>query len=276
MRHFPSTLGARLLMATLGVGTLLCASTRGEAATLPASTTLPVVLTTSIEAGKARVNDPVWAKTMQVVLLPDGERIPKGAIVTGHIVASRAFAFDKSPYAKQIPSVLAVLFDKVTFKQTVYEAHLQTRALANVLEAEKAESPYRTDEADVPGVMMQIGGDHYDVGTEAIHSRFGDIVAYKRKEGTFARLIARDEAHGAANMRCDGTRDEQSVAIFSADACGLYGFDDAVSLTVADGSTVQLESTSHNAKLWANSALLLEESPTSVHPYSPEGADAVM
>ena len=77
-----------------------------------------------------------------------------------------------------------------------------------------------------------------------IQSEDGDTIGYNRKNGVFARLIA--------SGSCSGTDTEQSIGIFSPDACGAYGFGgDYLADTGRDGSgTFTLALRGHSAKLY--------------------------
>jgi hypothetical protein len=180
------------------------------------------------------------------------------------VIQSSAFVFDNTRYAKQKPSILAIHFDKIEAPNATWGANLSVRALANVLEVNKAKVPYRTDETDTPGTMIQIGGDQYIPGSHRVFAGNGeDVVAYKRGQGVFARLIADNQFGGGGSiLGCDATMTEQSVAIFSAGACGLYGFADDVAMTAngsRNGGTFRLDSAHHTMKLYSHSAALLEE-----------------
>ena len=66
----------------------------------------------------------------------------------------------------------------------------------------------------------------------------------KRVHGVYARLIANDYVGSGVILHCYASDTEQSVAIFSASACGLFGFD-SVYLAVngnESGGTFRLES----------------------------------
>jgi hypothetical protein len=218
----------------------------GWAITLPGETAIPVVFTHTIDAKKAKAGDVVTAKTMQLVLLPNGEELPKGTLVTGHVVEARPFKFDETPYAVQQPSYLAIQLDHVAESQVA----TSVRALASAMAVEKALSPQRVDETDSPGTMVLIGGGHYSpVGKRVTDGQYDDIVGYKKKQGVFARL--RPGGPG-----CNGTQTEQSVAIFSPDACGLFDFF-SDRLTATDG-TFRLESTHQTVNIRAGSAALLQ------------------
>ena len=88
-------------------------SPAARAITLPGETAIPVIFTHTIDSGKAKAGDVVTAKTMQVVVLPNGEQLAKGSLVTGHVVEARPFKFDETPYAAQQPSYLSIQIDHV-------------------------------------------------------------------------------------------------------------------------------------------------------------------
>jgi hypothetical protein len=83
---------------------------------------------------------PPATTTFPVVSLPDGE-LPKGTIVSGHVVESSAFRFDSSPYAKQQPSYISVHFDKAIADSCSIPLHVTMRALANRPAAYDARTP---------------------------------------------------------------------------------------------------------------------------------------
>jgi hypothetical protein len=221
------------------------AAPAGLAATLPGQTTLPVMFTHTINSAKAKVGDKVTAKTMQVVLLPSGEQLPKGTEVVGHIVETRGFQFNDTPYAKQQPSDLAIQFD--TVQNTAVSATI--RAMANVMDVQEALTPHGIDETDHPGTVTMVGGAHYSpVAKRVTEGDEDDIVAYNKKQGVFAHLLS--------GNGCSATDTEQSVGIFSPDACGLYGFA-SVHMTENDG-TFRLASTHNTVTLYAGTAALLQ------------------
>jgi hypothetical protein len=86
----------------------------------------------------------------------------------------------------------------------------------------------------------------------------GDVVAYSRHGGVYAHLIA--------SAGCDGSDVEVSVGIYSASACGLYGFDRTSAEetgSLAQPSTLTLVSTHGSPKIWKDSTALLEVLPAS-------------
>lgn len=221
-------------------------------ATLEAPTTLPIVFTRTIGAKSARAGDPVTAKTTQVVRLADGMVIPRGAEIAGHVVAANPFIYDTTPYARQKRSVLTLHFDSIEVGHTAIPLEVTVRALADPLTSTEARTPINHD-IDPSGATIQIGGDQRYPWNAPVTDSDGDVVAYSRHDGVYAHLIA--------NGRCDGSSVEVSVGIFSASACGLYGFyrtSAAEVGSVAHPSTLTLVSTHDSPKLWKNSTALLE------------------
>jgi hypothetical protein len=232
----------------------------GHAATLPTATTIPVVFTHTLEAGKVKPGEAVTAKTMQVVILPNGRSLPKGTILLGRVQQSHRFTFDPTPYAVQQPSVISVHFEKIMQKGESILVSVSVRALANTIDSREAASPKHLDETDSVGTNVQIGDDSFSPLEKEVRSEEGDIVGYNRKQGVFARLISNDYTSRYASFHCAATDSEQSVAIFSAGACGVYGFDTVYMSengTKTAGS-FSLESKRHSVKLYAGSSALLQ------------------
>ena len=235
-------------LALLGSVAMVPAS---RAITLPAQTTIPVIFTHTENAAKAKAGDVVTAKTMQVVVLPNGDQLPKGSMVTGHIVEARPFKFDDTPYAAQQASYLSIKIDQVG-KDGTGPVVTTVRALADPISVEEALTPHGIDETDYPGTVTLIGGAHYSpVDKHVTYGAEDDIVAYNKKQGVFAHLLP-----GGAD--CPGTQTEQAVGVFSPDACGLYGFGSVhLSEDTASG-TFRLASTHRTVVLYAGSAALLQ------------------
>jgi hypothetical protein len=233
---------------------LLCSlafAPASRAITVPEQTTIPVIFTHTIQAGKAKAGDVVTAKTMQVVLLPDGQQIPKGTLVTGHIVEARPFTFDETPYAVQQASYLSIQLDSVMVKGVAITAATSVRAMADPITVREALYPHGIDETDAVGTVVLIGGAHYlPIEKRVTAGVDDDIVGYNKKQGVFAHLLP-------GGFGCEGTHTEQSVAVFSPDACGLYGFG-TVRLATGASGTFRLESTHRTVTLYAGSAALLQ------------------
>jgi hypothetical protein len=222
---------------------------------LIAPATLPVTFTKTISANRAKVGDPVEARTIQRVQLPGGASIPSGARVLGHVVNANGFSYDKTPYAAQKSSSLSVHFDTVQVNGQALPLNVTVRAIATPIATWDAQKPQASD-MDPLATTTQIGGDQLIPSQSEVRNMDGDVVAYNKRDGVYAHLIARGG--------CDGSNVEVSVALFSASACGAYGFAN-VSLvesgSAAQPSTLTLVSTHGSPELWKHSTALLEVLP---------------
>lgn len=229
-----------------------------NAETLPPSTAIPVEFSSTLIAGKLKVGDPVAARTMQVVMLPDGTQIPKGTVLAGHVTESTPFHFDNTAYAVQKQSRLGVQFDKIELKGGSLPVHLALRAIASVYAVTDASRPANSTDDPTLGLIYQVGGDYRAQRDDKVLSPSGNVVEYVRKNGIFAHLLASEAANSAAGLQCDAVGTEQSVAVFSAGACGLYGFDRATLEQNGSNGAILLATSGITAEIPAHSAALLE------------------
>ena len=222
---------------------------------LTAPITLPVTFTKAISANHAKAGDPVEARTIQRVQLPNGGSIPTGARVLGHVVNANGFTYDKTPYATQQASALSVHFDSIQVNGQAVPLTVTVRAIATPIATWDAEKPQATD-MDPLATTTQIGGDQRIPSQSEVRNMDGDVVAYNKRDGVYAHLIARGG--------CDGSNVEVSVALFSASACGAYGFANVNVVergTPAQPSTLTLVSTHGSPEIWKHSTALLEVLP---------------
>ena len=245
--------GFRVVLAILFLSsTALC---QAPPAALPPQATLPVVFTKTVSADRAKAGDVVHAKTLQAIRLAGGQVVPAGTDVLGHVVEAVGFAYDKTPYARQKESVLAIHFDSVRVAGRDVPLNVTVRAMADPLATWGAREPESSD-LDPLHTVTQIGGDQLVPSQTEVVDRNGDVVAYNKRGGVYAHLIA----HGG----CDGSSMEVPVGIYSASACGLYGFTDVSARelgSVSAPSELALVSTRTSPKVWRNSTALLEVLP---------------
>ena len=238
---------------------------------VPTGTAIPVRFVRSVDAKRARSGDRVIAKTLQVIFLPGGQRLPKGTLLVGHIVEAQPYHSDPEPYAHQKASSISIHFDQIVNEDLTLPVNLSVRALANTFESQSAPTPHYQDETDGAGTMILIGGDEFSPFDKTVRDDSGDVIAYKRKGGLFARLLPSDDPASKTRLNCSSTSTEQSVAIFSPNACGLYGFE-GVSMPHAGRSgsgTFTVVSRGSSMKLYAGSTALLQETEVaSVHNQS--------
>jgi hypothetical protein len=254
-----NSLRVRAAAAILGLVYLGVQATVSRAAMLPPSTTIPVYFTHTIKAGKAKPGDPVTAITMQVVNLFDGQMIPKGAILVGHVVDSQSLINGGREHAAEKPSVLSIRFDKITGKDLSLPVNVSVRAFANDIEAEEASEPQYLDGKDKSGFVDLVGDAIYLPRTNVV-SNSGEIVGHENKQGVFAQLTSNFYVSDDSIWRCDGTDSEQAIGIFSPRACGVYGFDTVyMPANGSDGSGVfTLKSLHETIRLHEQSAALLQ------------------
>jgi hypothetical protein len=228
---------------------------------LPPSTTISITFMKSVDANHVHVGDPVSAQTTQIVKLPDGQVVRAGSQVIGHVVTDIPFELDRTPYAEQKQSRLGVHFDRIVDHGQQVPLTVYVRALADSTASWAAKQPTEYD--DDLHTSTQIGGDQLTPSRKGIVAQSGDVVSYQHRGGVYAHLIAN---RGSSPNGCDSTDTEQSMNIFSASACGLYGF---VGVSLAEtglqgaAGTVLLESDRRAPKIWAHSNALLEVMPSS-------------
>jgi hypothetical protein len=167
---------------------------------------------------------------------------------------------DQTPNGQPAPSVLAIHFDRaIDDAGASIPLNVYVRAFADKVASDKASWPaYGFD--DNVGTMMLVGGDHYTPGSHVGFSPDQDAVLSVRKDGAYARLISNDYFHGDVALHCDATSTQQPVGIFSANACGYFGYS-AIHLESngsAQGGTFRLESSHDQVKIYAGSTALLE------------------
>jgi hypothetical protein len=153
----------------------------------------------------------------------------------------------------QRQSALTIQFDLLQFRGQSLPLKVTVRAMADPITSEEARMPQATS-VDVQGTVTQIGGDQLTPSQSKVYSSDGDdVVAYNKRDGVYAHLIA--------NRTCNASSVEVSVGIFSGSACGLYGFNHVSARetgSAAKPSMLTLVSTHTSPKIWKNSTALLE------------------
>lgn len=247
----------RIIISLFAISTTALAQSAAatSSAALVAPTTLPVVFTKTISADHSHIGDAVEAKTSQSISLADGTIIPSGARIIGHVVAANRFTFDKTPYAVQKASTLSIRFDSVQIAGSSLPLNVTVRAMADPLTSWGAREPKSTD-LDTLSTVTQVGGDQLTPSQSEVVNMDGDVVAYNKRGGVYAHLVP--------SGHCDGSSVEVSVGIYSASACGLYGFTNVSAEETGSArnpSTLSLVSSRVSPKVWKNSTALLEVLP---------------
>lgn len=200
---------------SIGTATLLAAQT------IPPGTVLPVMLNSTLNAKSNKVGRQISGRIMQDVPLPDGQRIPAGSRVVGHIV-------EVDRPAAGSGSRVVFSFDRIVVRGNSISVSTSLRAIASMMAVFEAQLPtnaiddYGTSESDWN--TIQVGGDGVFRGS-------GKVVAADQVVGTAnsagevtAKLAAVPDRGCRASV--DGNDREQALWVFSTTACGTYGFGD--------------------------------------------------
>lgn len=209
---------------------------------IPAGTVLPVRLDSTLNVRHLRVGQPIRARVMQNI---PGTTVRRGAQVVGHIL-------------RVLPTGVELRFDAVVWRHQDIPISTDLRAVASMLEVNQAEIPVSAPARGMPPedwTNRQIGGDMVYRGGGHVVSR-GVTVGEPTPYGVRVRLAANGRCRGAIN----GNRRQQSLWLFSAGACGVYGvpglaIEHAGRTTPA--GTIELKSNSGPLLIRSGSGLLL-------------------
>jgi len=223
------------------------------------ATAMPVVLEKTVDAAHTQNGAPVFARTMQVVHLANGTVIPRGAMLEGKVVEASAFHFDSTPYAQQKESILSIRFDRVVVSGSSLPLSAQLRAVASPIDVEEARTPQYRDDPDSVGTRVLIGGEEISGMEKKIRRNDGSVVGYERRDGDYARLLSSTSLSAAQKtLYCEASQTEQSIAVFSADACGVYDLSDLNIVNAgASSGTIVLSSERGSVRFPRGSAALL-------------------
>jgi hypothetical protein len=178
-------------------------------------TILPIQLSSTISLDKAVAGQPICARIAQDVLLENGVVLRRGTKVLGHVVsvttgnpARIAFNFDKIEYSKSNSVAVAT----------------NLRALASNLEIESAAMPQTGSDRGTPSVWWNT----VQVGGEGLYGS-GPLMRGEQVVGHWVwggGAVGQAEANGKCRSEIAGNTREQSLWLFSTDACGIYGYND--------------------------------------------------
>ena len=210
MRALPFKLAA--LICIWGSTAALCAQT------LPPGTVLPVMLSSTLNAKNSKPGQKVEGKLMQEVRLANDTVIKKGSRVSGHVISA------------QKPSRITVRFDSLQDEHQAIPLNVSLRALAaseSVFQAGLPVDASTSEESD-EWVTRQVGGDYVFRGRGYVSSDQGKIGRWDGS-GVWGKLQIGDKC-----IDTETNGEEQSLWVFSASACGAYGFEEME--IVHDGS----------------------------------------
>lgn len=191
---------------------------------IPAGTVIPVMLQTTLDAGKAKVGKKIAARVMQDVPLSSQTRIRAGAKLVGHVMEVTR----PGPTSGSRGSRIVISFDRLMIGDAEIPVTTSLRSLASMMEVFEAQLP--TNAIDDYGtaisdwVTVQIGGD-------VVYRGAGIVMADSQVVGkstiggdVTAKLIASRD--GACRGAVADNDREEALWLFSPSACGPYGFAD--------------------------------------------------
>ena len=185
---------------------------------IPAGTILPLRLP-SISSKHVKGGDQIKGEIAQEVRLSDGTTIRPGTPVLGEVVSVTGANGGHG-------ATLTLKFGKLVRRGRSTSIRTNLRALASTLEVEQAQIPASgPGESDVYDWLttQQVGGDSVYGKQGPVVGRSG-TVGESTYRGVFVRVLASTE--GGCRGAVGGNDRPQAVWVFSADACGLYGFPD--------------------------------------------------
>lgn len=202
-----------MLLTRLGAF-LFCSVTALTAQMLPPGTALPVVVSSDINAKNAKPGQKIEGKLAQAVKIPDGGHLNKGAHVTGHVVS--AMRSDGKG------SRLVVQFDQLQDEHVSLPLQVGLRAMASSQAVFQAGVPVDNNsdaESSQEWVTQQVGGDYVFRGRGYMASPVAKDGIWDGS-GVWGKLPVIDGCAGIEN-----NNPMQSLWVFSAAACGIYGFE---------------------------------------------------
>ncbi len=244
-RHQPKiALLAGLLSLTTGL--------LGQTA-IPAGTILPLQLNSSLNSKTSKPGQVVSARLMQDVPLPSGARIRAGAKATGRVL-------DVVRAGNGSGAKISLQFDALEVSKRRVPMTTNLRALASMMEVEEAQVPQNGPDrgtSENSWTTEQIGGDVVYRGGGPVTNGLG-VVGTPTANGVLVRLASKTgtKCRGAVS----GNDHPQALWLFSADACGTYGFTDLVIMHAGRGSPtgqITMASKTSNFNVRSGSGLLL-------------------
>jgi hypothetical protein len=217
---------------------------------IPAGTSIPVTLNSTLRSDKSGSGDAITATVMQDVPVGAGETLRAGSKVAGHIVEAI------TPGKRSDEPRISFQFDQVRLRNRTILITANLRAVASET-AVLAATPQLTS-SEYPDNQVQIGGDQISYGID------GAVMVGSRVVGKYTSQGVLAYAGQDLGSPCGGTIEDsahtQAFWFFSVNACGAYGFGDLTILH--SGRTeplgeVTLTSKGKAVKVGKGSAMLL-------------------
>jgi len=188
---------------------------------IPAGTILPLQLDTSLNSAKSKPGQVVTARLMQDVPLPSGGRIRAGSKAIGRVL-------DVVEARDGSGAKLSLQFDTLEVAKRRIPMTTNLRALASMMEVEDAQIPKTGPDRGTPENAWTTT----QVGDDVVYRGGGPVANGLQVVGTPTAaangVLTRIASEPGSKCHGDlGDNDQpQALWVFSADACGTYGFPD--------------------------------------------------
>jgi len=183
-----------------------------------AGTVLPVQLNSSLNSRKVKAGQVISARLMQDIPLASGGRLRAGAKVVGRVISAQAGAIGSG-------ARVSLQFDAVKRAGRQIPISTNLRALASMLDVFQAQLPTMGADRGTPEnwwTTEQIGGDVVYRGDSVANGL--EVVGRPTANGVLVHL--RSKSGAPCRGEISGNDELQATWVFSADACGVYGFSD--------------------------------------------------
>ena len=193
---------------------LISLATSLTAQSLPPGTSLPVQLSSALNAKNVKPGQKIEGKLMQEVNLGEQVKMKSGAHVAGHIISAT------KPGAGG--SRITLQFDSIEDDGRTVPLHVALRALASsqsVFDAGLPVGAASTYESSTSWTTRQVGGEVVFRGRGYVANGDGKVGVWNGS-GVWGKLPAAGDCPAA-----DTADPQQALWIFSTSACGAYGFE---------------------------------------------------
>ena len=229
----------------------------------PPGTIIPVQLNNSISSKKGKPGQTFTARVMQDVPLPDRGKIRAGAKVVGHVI-------QVDPPKNGSGARVALKIDSLVVRHHTIPIRISLRAIASPLDVEDAQVPAMgADRGTLPDsyVTTQIGGDVVYRGGGHVE-RHGLVVGEPAPGGVLAPVSSNPEGQCRGDVA--GNDAPQALWVFSTDACGVYGYNEAEIVDAGRDNpegTIILAVKHGELNIRSGSGLLLRVNPVAHSPF---------
>ncbi len=209
----------KVIMRWIGWAAVLVFSATAIAQQIPAGTVIPVMLNTSLNAGKDGAGKNIEGRVMQDVPTPLGFTISKGSKVTGQVVsAGKSGGSD---------STLVLKFDSIQDHGRTIPLTAAVLAVASMQSVAQAQSPISSNsdtQSASAWTTRQVGGDVVSRSQRKVGTSGGLTGTWLEDSSVFIKLTPNVDAGCPGGPGYDRP---QAVWIFSSSACGMYDLGNA-------------------------------------------------